>query len=77
MFKDFKVSRGRYYGGPTQGQIRLNAIIPNEVGFDEREQQSLEGTLKLFNSQVKALFNTGASNSFIAIRIVQCLGLVP
>ena len=31
----------------------------------------------MFNSQVKGLFDTGASNSFIAIRIVRRFGLVP
>ena len=78
--KDCKAPRGGYYGALAQGQpgqTRLNAIIPNEAGFHKGEQHNLEGTLKLFNSQVKALFDTGASNFFITIRIVQRLGLVP
>ena len=59
-----------------QGQARLNAIIPEEVGFDEEEQQNIEGTLPLFHSRVRAFFDTGASNSFIAVKMMNDLGLV-
>ena len=55
--------------GPPE-QARLNPIIPTEAGFNEEDQQNLEGTIVLFHSQVKALFNTGATRSFIAVRIV-------
>ena len=48
-----------------QGQVRLNAIILEEASFDLEEQQNMEGTLTLFHSCVRALFDTGASNSFI------------
>ena len=58
-------------------QARLNAVIPGEAGFDEEEQQNIERTLTLFHSHVRALFDTSASNSFIAIRIMNDLGLVP
>ena len=37
----------------------------------------MEGTLTLYTSRVKALFDTGASTSFIALRTVHKLGLVP
>ena len=37
----------------------------------------MEGTLTLFSNRVKTLFDTGASNSFIASRVVRDLGLVP
>ena len=37
----------------------------------------MEGTLTLFHSRVRALFDTGASNSFIAVRMMNDLGLVP
>jgi len=40
------------------------------------EQQNLEGTLTLYNSRASVLFDTGATNSFIAHRVVQALGLV-
>ena len=78
MSRDCRAPRRGNYGPPTQGlpgQTRLNTIIPEEAGFDAGEQQNLEGTLTLFNSQAKVLFDTGASNLFIAIRIVQELGL--
>jgi len=55
---------------------RLNAIIPEGVGFDEEEQRNLEGTLTLHHTRVKTLFDTGATNSFIAIEIMYTLGLV-
>ena len=55
----------------------LNAIIPEAVGCDEGEQQDLEGTLLLFNSQVRVLFDTGATNSFVSFEIVRRLGLAP
>ena len=55
----------------------MNAIITEKVGFEAEEQQVIEGTLTPFNSQVSILFDTSASNSFIAIRIIQQLGLVP
>ena len=60
-----------------QGKARLNAIIPREAGFNEEEQQNMEGTLTLFYSRVRALFDTGASNSFITVRMMNDLGLVP
>ena len=41
------------------------------------EQQNLEGTLTLFYSCVRALFDTGASNSFIFVRMMNDLSLVP
>ena len=37
----------------------------------------MEGTLVLFHTQVRVLFDTGASNSFIAVRVMCELGLVP
>ena len=37
----------------------------------------MEGTLMLFRSRTRALFDTGASNSFIAIQMMHDLGLVP
>ena len=55
----------------------MNAVIPEEVGFNAEEQQNLEGTLTLFHSRVRALFDTGASHSFIAVRVMHNLGLVP
>ena len=73
MAKICRAPQGGYY----RGQPRLNAIIPNKAKYDEEEQQNSKGTLKLFNSQAKALFYTGASSSFIAIKIVRRLGLAP
>ena len=55
----------------------MNAIVPGEAGFNEEEQQNMEGTLTLFHSRVRALFDTGASNSFIVVRMMNDLGLVP
>ena len=40
-------------------------------------QQNLEGTLTLFHSRIKVLFDIGASNSFISMRMMNDLGLVP
>ena len=80
MSRDCRAPRRGNHGPPPQGppgQARLNAIIPEGAGFDAGEQQNLEGTLTLFNSQAKVLFDTGASNSFIAIKTVQELGLRP
>ena len=80
LSRDCKAPRRGNYGPPNQGQqrqARVNAIIPEEAGFNVEEQQNLEGTLTLFHSRVKVLFDTGASNSFIAYRVVQDLGLVP
>ena len=37
----------------------------------------MEGTLTLFHSCIRALFDTGASNSFIFVRMMNDLGLVP
>ena len=68
---------GGAYRQLVQGQARLNAIIPRETGFNEEEQQNMEGTLTLFHSRVRALFDTGALNSFIAVRMMNDLGLVP
>ena len=62
--------------GPLE-QAQLNAVIPEEVGFNAEEQQNLEGTLTLFYSRVRALFDTGASRSFIAVRVMHDVGLVP
>ena len=75
--RDCRAPRGGTYGQPVQGQARLNAIIPRESGFNEEEQQNMEGTLTLFHSRVRALFDTGASNSFIVVRMMNDLGLVP
>ena len=55
----------------------MSAIILEEAGFDEEEQQNMEGTLTLFHSRVRALFDTEASNSFIIVRMMNDLGLVP
>ena len=60
-----------------QGQARLNAIIPGKAGFNKEKQQNMEGTLTLFHSRVRALFDTSALNSFIAVRMMNDLGLVP
>ena len=78
----------KYYRAPRLGnnvllaqeqyrQARVNAIIPKEAEFDIEGQQNLEGTLMLFYSKVKVLFDTSAPNSFIAFKLVQDLGLVP
>ena len=75
MTKDCRAPNGGTYG--QTGQALLNAIIPKGTGFDIEEQQNLEGTIALFHTQVKVLFDTGASNSFITIRIMCELGLVP
>ena len=40
-------------------------------------QQNMEGMLTLFYYYIRALFDTGASNSFIAVRMMNDLGLVP
>ena len=80
MAKNCRAPNGRTYGRLAQGPMgraRLNAIIPEGTGFDAEEQQNLEGTLTLFHTQVKALFDIGASNSFIVARIMCELGLVP
>ena len=37
----------------------------------------MEGTLTLFHNRVRALFDIGASRSFIAVRVMHDLGLVP
>ena len=55
----------------------MNAIILEGTGFNIEEQQNLEGTIALFHTQVKVLFDIGASNSFIAVKIMYELGLVP
>ena len=47
------------------------------VGFVVEEQQKMEGTLMLFHNHVRALFDTGASNYFISVRMMNDLGLVP
>ena len=62
--------------GPPE-QAQLNDVIPKEVGFNAEEQHDLEGMLMLFHSRVRALFDTGASRSFIAVRVMHDLGLVP
>ena len=55
----------------------MNAIILEEAGLDVEEQQNMEGMLTLFHSRVRASFDTGASNSFTAIRMMNDSGLVP
>ena len=53
MSKDYRAPRGQYHGPIGRGQVeraRLNAIIPEATGYDDGEQQDLEGTLLLFNS---------------------------
>ena len=77
MSKDCRAPRGGTYGQTIQGQARLNAIIPEEVGFHEEKQQNIKGMLTLFHNRIRALFDTGASNSFIAVRMMKELGLVP
>ena len=80
MIKDCRAPRRGNQGLPAPGQQRqaqMNAIIPEAAGFNPEEQQNLEGTLTLYHIRVKVLFDTGASNSFIAHSIVQNLGLVP
>ena len=37
----------------------------------------MEGTLTLFNHRVKAVFDTGATHSFIAAKILQKVDIVP
>ena len=75
--KDCGAPRGGTYEQTVQGQARLNDIIPEEARFDVEEQLNIEGTLTLFHSCVRALFDTGTSNSFIVVRIMNDLGLVP
>ena len=80
MAKNCQAPNGGTYGRSAQGltgQTRLNAIISEGTGFNIEEQHNLEGTIALFHTQVKILFDTGASNSFIAVRIMCELGLVP
>ena len=67
LSRDYRAPRGRTYGQIVQGQARSKAIIPEEVSFNVEEQQNMEGTLTLFHSRVRALFDTSASNSFIAV----------
>ena len=55
----------------------MNAIIPEGACFDFEGQQNLEGTITLFHTQVKVLFDTGASNSFVVVKIMCELVLVP
>ena len=38
MSKDCRAPRGVTYGRTMQGQVRLNAIILEEAGFDEEER---------------------------------------
>ena len=75
LTKDCRAPNGGTYG--QTGQARLNAIIPEGAGFDIEGQQNLEGTITLFHTQVKVLFDTGASNSFVVVKIMCELGLVP
>ena len=51
-------------------QGHVNVIIPRRARFDATEQRNLEGTLTLYNSRVPILFDIGATNSFIAHRVV-------
>ena len=37
----------------------------------------MEGTTTLYSNRVKTLFDMGASHSFIAIKIIQKLGVIP
>ena len=72
MSKDCRAPQEQYHGPTGRGQAgraRLNAIIPEAAGYDEGEQQDLEGTLLLFNSQVRVLFDTGASNFLFPLRL--------
>ena len=55
----------------------MNDIILEEAGFDVEGQQNLEGTLTLSYSRIRALFDSGASYSFIAANVMDDLGLVP
>ena len=55
----------------------MSAIILEDASSDVEEQPNMEGTLTLFHSCVRALFDTGASNSFIVVRMMNDLGLVP
>ena len=75
LSKDCRALNGGTYR--QTGQARLNAIIPEGAGFDVEGQQNLEGTITLFHTQVKFLFDTRASNSFVAVKTVCELGLVP
>ena len=67
MAKDYRAPNSGTYG--QTGQAHLNAITPEGTGFNIEEQQNLEGTLALFHTQVKVLFDTGASNSFVALEL--------
>ena len=55
----------------------MNAIFPEESGFNKEEQKNMEGMLTLFYSCVRTLFDTVASNSFISVKMMNDLGLVP
>ena len=44
---------------------------------EQPKQQVMEGTITLYSSRVKALFDTGATYSFIAVKIIQKLGIIP
>ena len=66
----------------------MNAIIPEDAGYEETgyneaeyeeqpKQQVMEGTITLYSSRVKALFDMGATHSFIAVMIIQKLGITP
>ena len=57
--------------------------VTKETGYDEAEydeqpkHQVMEGTITLYSSHVKAFFDTGATHSFIAVKIIQKLGITP
>ena len=63
----------------------MNAIIPEVVGYEGtgydkseyEEQQVIKSTITLYSSLVKALFDMGATHSFIAVKIIQKLGITP
>lgn len=54
---------------PQRGQGRAYAMVPDQAG--------IEGTLFVFNSLAKVLFDTGATHSFISTTMVKQLGLEP
>ena len=75
LAKNYRALSSGTYGQTVQAC--LNAIIPEGVGFNVEEQQNLEGTLFLFQTQVRVLFDTKTSNSFVVVRVICELGLVP
>ena len=70
MNRDYKLPHQERFSPGQQRQAHVNAIIPEAAGFNPKEPQNLKGTLMLFYIKVKVLFDTGASNSFIASSVV-------